>query len=251
MTVGVDSASAETLRNAARRDAPISLSEGPGRLGRAGGAISEAMALGRWSWSDLLHLRVRVVFRAIKATQGGEARVRSSKRFSERNAEVTGTISTDAACIRAKFHQRSPHSCNLVALVAPSANTRKSSNFCKARPLRAEHRLRAAEPAARQHRPKALHVTLSHKPPHTEASLAPMAPPPDKRPTTARAPPSRAAPSLPEESSGAASRSRAARADTAARACFTSLNLAPEASSIAHRTASSALASLLRLRGQF
>jgi hypothetical protein len=185
---------AETLmENAARRDAPISLSEGPGRLGRAGGAISEAMALGRWSWSDLLHLRVRVVFRAIKATQGGEARVRSSKRFSERNAEVTGTISTDAACIRAKFHQRSPHSCNLVALVAPSANTRKSSNFCKARPLRAEHRLRAAEPAARQHRPKALHVTLSHKPPHTEASLAPMAPPPDKRPTRSSPPRRRAA----------------------------------------------------------
>ena len=62
--------------------------------------------------------------------------------------------------------------------------------------LRAEHRLRGAEPTAQ---PRAntgrIHYTshLATSRPNTEASLAPKAPPPDKRPTRSSPPRRRAA----------------------------------------------------------
>ena len=87
--------------------------------------------------------------------------------------------------------------------------------------------------------------------PSTEASRAPKAPPPANRPTRSSPPRRRAADgrTTPRATTARAPllvRSRAARADTAARTCFTSLNLAPKASSIAHRTASSALSKISR-----
>ena len=78
-----------TLRNAPRRDAPISLSEGLGAW------VARRYLGSRRLWGVSVGLSDTCIFHGcfdIKATHGGEARVRSSKRFRERNAEDTGNF---------------------------------------------------------------------------------------------------------------------------------------------------------------